>query len=158
MVLLCALSIGTFLLISLRYLLSVPLGRKRRTPAEKHRDQHIIDEILHVWPYEETVDCTQFYLHPAIIHQISHRMELAEKYNDAHYRICDETIEHAKQEFISAIIELNYSIYAFLLSEGSEYKDYREIIAKKSQLMIEKYDHFLLACKNGKHVLLPAYA
>ncbi|WP_436859182.1 hypothetical protein [Citrobacter tructae] len=150
-VLLCLLSVGSFLFLSLRYLLWAPFGKKSLNVEQKRRDQRIIDEILHVWPYEETVDCTQSYLHPAIIHQISHRMELAEKYNDASYRIHDKKIERAKREFILSIIELNYTIYAFLLSEGSEYQDYRETIDEKTRFMIERYDRFLMACKKGKY-------
>ncbi|EMX9179735.1 hypothetical protein OGY07_02830 [Citrobacter sp. Cs237] len=155
--LLCALSIGTFLFLSIRYLLTSPFSTNNLLSEQRMRDQRIIEEILHVWPYEETVGCTQYYLHPAIIHQISHRMEQAEKFNDSDYRLHDETIELAKREFISSIIELNYTIYAFLLSEGSEYNDYRDKIGIKSQMMIEKYDRFLFTCKRKNHtVLLPS--
>lgn len=153
-VLLCSLSIGTFLFVSLRYFLTASFGAHSRSSEQRERDQRIIDEILHVWPYQETVGCTQYYLHPSIIHQISHRMELAEKYNDAQYRIHDETIEQAKREFILSISELNYTIYAFLLSEGSEYRDYRDRIGMKSQVMIEKYDRFLLTCRQARHTVL----
>ncbi|UHO31592.1 hypothetical protein K7R23_02345 [Citrobacter rodentium NBRC 105723 = DSM 16636] len=150
-------SIGTFLFVSVRYLLSTPFAANRLSSEQRARDQRIIDEILHVWPYEETVDCTQYYLHPSIIHQISHRMELAEKYNDAHYRLHDETIEQAKREFILSIIELNYTIYAFLLSEETEYSAYRDRIDSKLQVMIEKYDRFLLISGRRKApALLPS--
>lgn len=157
-VLLCALSVGTIIFLSLRYLLTAPFGQSGLLSGSKQRDQRIIDEILNVWPYEETVDCTQYYLHPAIIHQISRRMELAEKYNDAQYRLHDKKLEQAKREFILSIIDLNYTIYEYLLSESSEYNDYRETIDKKSRFMIERYDRFLFACKKGKHGSLANYA
>lgn len=89
--------------------------------AKKHdHDLKIIEEILCLLPYEETIDQLERSYIVGMFYQFSRDLENAEKFTDEKFQLYNSDMEISKNKFIDSIKAFNDSYSSFLSVDNPE--------------------------------------
>lgn len=93
---------------------------------KKHaHDLKIIEEILSLLPYEETIDQVERSYIVGMFYQFARNLEDAEKFADDKYTLYNANVEIAKHKFIDALKAFNNSFDGFLSVDHPDRKPLR---------------------------------
>ncbi|HAW2301537.1 TPA: hypothetical protein JLP48_004207 [Escherichia coli] len=134
----------------------------------------IIEEILCLLPYEETIDQLERSYIVGMFYQFSRDLENAEKFTDEKFQLYNSDMEISKNKFIDSIKAFNNSYRNFLSvdnperkplrldlpynwrSEGREsesaYRKHQNNMCEASGMMIECYRDFVRTLKKHNFI------
>lgn len=93
---------------------------------KKHgHDLKIIEEILTLLPYEETIDQVERSYIVGMFYQFARNLEDAEKFTDEKYILFNASVELSKKKFIESLKAFNSSFDGFLSVDHAERKPLR---------------------------------
>lgn len=151
------------------------VSRESELAKKKHvHDLKIIEEILCLLPYEETIDQLERSYIVGMLFQFSHDLENAEKFTAEKFQLYNSDMENSKNKFIDSIKAFNDSYISFLSvdnpekkplrldlpydwrSKGREsesaYRKHQNNMRKTSGVMIECYKDFVRTLKKHNFI------
>lgn len=148
------------------------LAKLEEERSKKSSDLRIVEELLELIPYEDTIHHIDLsYLH-GMPYQFARQLDKAEEYNNIRYQLFNVNLEAAKSKFIESIAEFNIVAAEYLgvdnpareplmvvppfhwKHDGSEAK-YRELQDQLGNCAISvkgKYDNFISTLKSESFV------
>lgn len=136
---------------------------------KNNHDLKIIEEILILLPYEETIEQAELSYVVGMWLQFSLDLEKAEKYTDEKYRLFNTTVNDSKNAFIDSVISFNKSYSGYLSVDHAErephrldlpydwkhkgeeseskFREHQSNMRDTSGLMIERYRFFVKTFK-----------
>lgn len=142
---------------------------------KKHvHDLKIIEEILILLPYEETIDQVERSYIVGMFYKFARNLEDAEKFTDEKYRLYNATVETSKAIFIDSLKAFNNSFNGFLSVDQPDrkplrldlpydwknkgdksesiYRTYQNNMRETSGVMIECYKDFIRTFKQNDFI------
>lgn len=140
---------------------------------KKAHDLNIIEEILTLLPYEDTIDKAGRSYQVGMTYQLSRDLEDAEKYTGEKYSLYNQVVNEAKDNFIIAATAFNNSACGFLSVDRPErkplrlelpynwknhperekkYRQCQSEMRETSAVMIENYKLFIKTIKENEFI------
>lgn len=137
--------------------------------AKKSHDLRIIEELLSLLPYEDTLHHVDLSHINGMLYEFASKLDNAQSYNDIKYKLYNVVVEKAKTELIKSVFEFNEASRAFLSvdhpnkkplmvvppydwrngpSEG-RYRELQSQLSDKGSDLNEKYREFIAIFKEA---------